>query len=671
MFLKSVFQNKIAVNILFFLFVFLSAFSFLFTFFLHNDDFLIPLFEKVNASLKINVEFNNSPKENNFHLFADNYELKPNLLFENNSYVFYQTLKDTQTISFYADDISYKNLDNIVINLNKNFYYFSKKDIEKFDKIKSKYYVLPLSVKYAKNSSFINDKGLLHKFCIYFLSIFYNTNFYIFPLLMLFISVLIYQKNKDKINLGFNLFKNNAIWWVLLIGLLLRLQDNSIPFWGDELYSATYAGGIDSPFIKTFQDPGNPPLFFILAKIWQTLFGSKEVICRLLTTLFSCASIYLIWLFVKDNFNQKAALLAAFLFAINIYSIHSAQEFRTYSLGIFLSLISAYFLFKIIKNRQNKDFIFYSITAILMANSHYFQILILFSNFIFAMFKLDNNSRLKFLYANLFAAFSFLPYFLMTALNKGLLDSSFNNLPFYNHKMMWMMINILFSNKIIPILLAVVVILFLSKKLIVEDKKLKSCYLYSFWIIFSLFLFSYLFSVLIRPIIKSYYFVFAVPFISILISLTFFVNFKNKFFKWAAVLILIYNGVFCFSGRGYYIDKNDLLVIRAEEAYKYSFFDSDKFKDKKIALLMFDNIKEYKDYYKNFYKNETQLIMFRFGYDTFESYEEKLLNSKADVFYLMYHIARLGEFIDYFGKKYKISAILTDKNVVLIRMMKK
>ena len=673
MFLKSVLQNKVFINILFFIAIFVSAFSFLFTFFLHNNDFLIPLFGKVNASLKINVEFLNNPAENNFRFFADNYELKPKLLFKGNSYVFYQTEEDTLGLYFFADDSAYKNLDNIVINLNNNFYYYSKKDIEKFTKTKTGQYILPFCIKYTKTSSFINDKGLLHKLCIYFLSIFYNSNFYIFPLSIFLFLVLIYQNNKEKINLGFNLFKNNAILWVLLIGLFLRLQDNSIPFWGDELYSATYAGGVNSPFIKTFQDPGNPPLFFILAKFWQTLFGSNEIICRLLTTAFSVLSIYLIWLFVKNNFNKNAAILASFLFAINIYSIHSAQEFRAYSLGIFLSLTGAYFLFEIIKNKQNKDFIFYAIAAILMANTHYFQILILFANFIFAMFKLDNASKLKFFYVNLIAAVSFLPYFILTALNKGLLDSTFNDLPFYDIKMMGIMVNLIFSNKIIPILLTIIAILFLFQKFISSNDKIKNIYIYSFWIVFSLFLFSYLFSLFVRPIIKSYYFVYAIPFISILISLGFFVPFKNKILKWIAVLILIYNGVFCFSGKGLYADKNDLLVIRAEEAYKYSFFDSIKFinKNKKTALLMFDNIKEYKDYYKDFYNSKMQLIMFRFGYDSNESYEQKLVNSGAEVFYSMFHIARLNELIDYFSKKYSISAIITDKNVVLIRMIKK
>lgn len=672
MFLKSVFQNKIFINILFFLAVFLSAFSFLFTFFLHNNDFLIPLFEKVNAPLKINVEFLNNEKGQNFHLFANGYEVFKNRIYKNNSYIFYQMEDDIKTVYFKTDDKTFKNLDNIAINLNNNFYYYSKKDIEKFTKTKTGQYILPFDIKYTKSSAFMNDKGLFHKLCIYFLSIFYNSNFYVFPLLMFFAAVLIYQNNKEKINLGFNLFKNNAILWVLIIGLLLRLQDNSIPFWGDELYSATYAGGVNSPFIKTFQDPGNPPLFFILAKIWQAVFGSSEPICRLLTTIFSVLSIYLIWFFVKNNFNKNAALLAAFIFSINIYSIHSAQEFRAYSLGIMLSLISAYFLFEIIKNKQNKNFVFYSITAILMANTHYFQILILFANFIFAMFKLENKFKLKFLYANLIAAISFLPYFLLTALNKGLLDSTFNDLPFYDLKMMGIMVNLIFSNKIIPILLTIIALLFLFKKFITEDEKLKNVYLYSFWIVFSIFLFSYLFSLMVRPIIRSYYFVFTIPFISILIALGFFVSFKNKILKWAVILILIYSGVFCFSGKGLYADKNDLLVIRAEEAYEYSFFDSNKYlnQNKKVALVMFDNINEYKEYYKKYYNEKIKLVKFRFAYDSNESFEQKLVNSGAEVFYSMVHLMRLGEFLEYFGKKFDISAIITDKNVVLIRMIK-
>ena len=177
---------------------------------------------------------------------------------------------------------------------------------------------------------------------------------------------------------------------------------------------------------------------------------------------------------------------------------------------------------------------------------------------------------------------------------------------------------------------------------------------------------------MVRPIIRSYYFVFTIPFISILIALGFFVSFKNKILKWAVILILIYSGVFCFSGKGLYADKNDLLVIRAEEAYKYSFFDSNKYlnQNKKVALVMFDNINEYKEYYKKYYNEKIKLVKFRFAYDSNESFEQKLVNSGAEVFYSMVHLMRLGEFLEYFGKKFDISAIITDKNVVLIRMIK-
>ena len=68
MLLKSVFQNKIIINILFFVFVFLSAISFLRAFLVHNGDFTIPLLGQMNAPLRVNVEI---PHENikNFHFF--------------------------------------------------------------------------------------------------------------------------------------------------------------------------------------------------------------------------------------------------------------------------------------------------------------------------------------------------------------------------------------------------------------------------------------------------------------------------------------------------------------------------------------------------------------------------------------------------------------------------
>ena len=680
MLLKSVFQNKIIINILFFVFVFLSAISFLRAFLVHNDDFTIPLLGQMNAPLRVNVEISHENIKN-FHFFANGYEISPQYLYKENTYVLYETKKDTDYLYFKADENTLNSIDNIIINLNKNFYCYSKDDIKKFVKTGNNGYILPFDIKYTKSSKYINDKGIMHRFAVYILSIFYNSNFYVFPLICLFLAVLIYQTNKEKINLGFNLFKKSAILWIILIGFILRVQDNSFPFWGDELYTAAVAGGIHQPLIKVFQDPGNPPLFFILAKLWMLMFGVGESACRLLTAIFSTISIYAVYIFVKRNLNINAALLASLLFAVNVYSIQTAQEFRCYSLCALFAVLSGFYLFETIKEKKNKDIVIYGILAALMANTHYFQIFILLGNFILAMLFLDNKTRLKFFIANLIAAISFLPYFIMTGLNQGLLDKDFNNLPFYGFSITLLIILVIFSNKIIPILSSAVAFCLAVPKTrnltVKNDNSSINLYLYSFYTICVLFFLSYLFSLLIRPIVRSYYFTMIIPYVSILIACVFFIPFKNKILKAGILLIFIYNAVFCFTGRGVYINKDDVLVIRAEETCKYAYYNSSKYinENKKIAIAIFDFASEYMNLYKRYKeygKKEIQVIPYRFApFDTYETFNQKIIDSKADVIYIMLHFAKAAEFIEEFNGRYKISSIITDKGVISARMIKR
>ncbi|HIS54082.1 TPA: glycosyltransferase family 39 protein, partial [Candidatus Galligastranaerophilus gallistercoris] len=427
--MKVEFRNAGFINVLFIVLVLFTIISFGRVFTSHIKDFNIPILGQIDANLRINVEV---PKNmiSKIHIFFNGIEIEPYIMVTKNSYISYATDNNkVYDIKFRADDKkALESVKDIVITVGHRMFYYTNGDILKFKKDNKGNYIFPAEIRYYDGSSYITDKGPLKHFTTYFLSVFYNSKFYIVPIVLLFLSVFTYINNKDKINLGFNLFKNYAIWWIVFLGLLFRLSDNGFSFWSDELYTLTSAGYPYDSFAATFSDPGNPPLFFIFARFWTALFGMEESICRLLPLIFSTASIYAIYIFVKRNFDKNAALLSSFLFAVNLYSVYSAQEFRCYSLCALFSVLCAYLLFEIIKYKKNKDFVLYTFLSTLMANTHYFQILILISNFIIAMIFLDNKSRIKFFISNFIAFLSFLPYFFMTALNNALLNEEFNRL---------------------------------------------------------------------------------------------------------------------------------------------------------------------------------------------------------------------------------------------------
>lgn len=657
------------INFLFSIFAIFAAISFMWTFFYHQNEFDIPLIGHVNADLRVNIEGKNLDK---IHLMTGKIEISPYKMKTANSYLTYELNKiPIYNLSLKADGENpkeiLKSIDNIVVFISSKMFYFSGDDILKFKETKDGKFLFPDDMKYSKTSKYMTDKGNLKHFTVCMLSVFYNMKYYIFPFCFFILAALIYSLNKDKIELGFNFFKESAIWFIILLALILRITDSSFPFWSDELYTATVAGNPEFPFSAVFSDPGNPPLFFILARFQQIIFGQNEALLRLLPCVFSILTTGMIYVFVKRNISKGPALFSAFLFAISLYSIHSAQEFRAYSLCALFSVVCAHCLFEIYKNPANKNFIIYAVIAVLMANAHYFQILILIGNFILGMFLFDNKSKLKFLYSNLAALLSFLPYFLMTALNKALLDQSFNALT----KPDWNYITDVYSKfftsgfvSLTILILAFILVVPKIKNVIFEkEDKIARVFLYSVYSTLFLFLSSFLISQ-IRPVIRQYYFVNVLPFIIISIALVIFLPFRNKIFKYCFGILFI---LFYFAA-GNYINKDKTILVNFENVFKYAYFDSKKF-NKKTGIALHDTEK-YSLFYKKYLNGSEEFVMYPFLADV-ETMAEIILNSKADVIYVGLEHKTFPLFASYLSLFADVSMIRSDKDVLIARILKR
>jgi mannosyltransferase len=131
---------------------------------------------------------------------------------------------------------------------------------------------------------------------------------------------------------------------ILLLAFLLRLfflAHESI--WLDEgisiaMAKLNFAQLIDKSAVDSF-----PPLYYLLLHYWMLLFGDSEFAVRFLSLVFSLASIVMSYQLTKYFFQEKVAMITAFLLAISVFHIEYAQETRMYSLLTFLSVSSCYF----------------------------------------------------------------------------------------------------------------------------------------------------------------------------------------------------------------------------------------------------------------------------------------------------------------------------------------
>jgi len=524
-----------------------------------------------------------------------------------------------------------KDIENLSVFIGFDFYYFNKEDINSWDKSeinlcldkkcdkngKTTFLALSFPQNIKKNGDFLNYRGNLHLCTTAFLSLFYTWQLYIIPYLLLFIAFIIYSRNKDQFEF-FKKFKFKkaetvALLACLLLAFLIRLTScDFIPLWPDELYAVGIASNPLNPFINTFLDPGNPPAFFILAKIWFMMFGVTLSATRLLPVLLGTGSIFTLYVLLKKYFNFKIAILGAFLMTINMINIFYSQEVRGYILTILLAPLAILFFMSLIKNLSLKNSLNYGLVASILVNNHYYCILLIFCNFVYGVGYLYKNSVnkikdiLSFLLLHVTIALTFLPYLIISLNNKRVLDKDFNS---------WILdwsperfINIFyqyFGN--IFIVLFVLLTLFAiannrKNKNSVFNKILgpvdQNCYemiVYCIYIIAAIFALASIISIF-RPIFVMHYFTILVPFIvtieTLIISLPWKIRYKE-------ILIIFLIFVFTvISGNLAIYQNQSKKMMTMDPILNYIEKDSPKFNKTHEVYAMVTDYKEYLNFYK-------------------------------------------------------------------------
>ncbi|MBD3203440.1 hypothetical protein GF327_04040 [Candidatus Woesearchaeota archaeon] len=179
--------------------------------------------------------------------------------------------------------------------------------------------------------------------------------------------------------------KSNLLYFLFLIifvGGFLRLYElEKQSLWQDEAYQYYLLkdSSISNLISGKIFDPGSPPLYNILLKMFCDLFGYSEIYMRLPSVLIGTLSIILIYILGKNLFETSTGLLASFLFSLSPYSIYFSQMARSYSFIIMLSLISFIIFIEILlkRNFSNKIIIFYFFFNLLLAYTHYLSVLII------------------------------------------------------------------------------------------------------------------------------------------------------------------------------------------------------------------------------------------------------------------------------------------------------
>jgi len=319
-------------------------------------------------------------------------------------------------------------IDNIAFFVGNKLFYFSHDEVQQFRREnKDSYALFYLTDIYYKRSivfrNWSNYYGDIN------FGIIALTAFLLYPArfapvyLLLGLLLFIYRKKTSALYAAVMTNKKATctilIILITAVGFVLRWNGYvRHSGWTDEIYSAVQPGNPTLPFISTFTDPGNPPFYFILLKVWFKLFGWSEESGTMLSVLLGTLSIVTLYLIVKRFFGRKIALCAALFVAFSGFSIGYSQEMRSYILQMALAPLITLALFNFNKKPSFKNITLYILPSVMIVNSHFYGILFIMANFLFfitlTLYQRQWKWRkaIAFTAGNVIIALSFLPYFL-------------------------------------------------------------------------------------------------------------------------------------------------------------------------------------------------------------------------------------------------------------------
>lgn len=218
------------------------------------------------------------------------------------------------------------------------------------------------------------------------------------------------------------------LFFIVLLGVGLRSYGLfERPLWYDEVFSVHVSDphrSLNAVFNMTVKDV-HPPLYQVVLWVVHKFFGFGEYVGRVFSVVLGTAIIPSMYLLGRHLFNERVALLAALLTAVNFILVTKAQEARSYSLLVLLIIWSFLTLSRMIEKRSVGSVVAYAVVAAALVNTHYFGFLPVMAQFILLLYLLtrsgfDKKMLVASLVAGLVVLISILPvaYYIMLNLSR-------------------------------------------------------------------------------------------------------------------------------------------------------------------------------------------------------------------------------------------------------------
>lgn len=152
------------------------------------------------------------------------------------------------------------------------------------------------------------------------------------------------------------------------------------------------------------EDSGNGIAYNLLLNCWIRLVGTQDILVKMLSVLFGVLCIPLTYLCAREIIRPTFfGVLAALVVAIHPGLIYYSQTVRSYSMGVFVGLVSTYFFLRLLRGDKSiSTAIFHCLASSTALLTHYFTCYLLASQVVAACVLMRKKKTLK-LFAASFA----------------------------------------------------------------------------------------------------------------------------------------------------------------------------------------------------------------------------------------------------------------------------
>lgn len=205
-----------------------------------------------------------------------------------------------------------------------------------------------------------------------------------------------------------------ALFFLSILVVFSGLSTHSFAL--DEIFSIFISKDWPVMINTLWNEEANMWFYYIILYFWRTL-GTNEFVIRSLSIIFAIGSIPLTYGIAKHLFNKKVARISVLLLVLNFFYIIAAQFARGYSLLLFLTLASMYSFLRFGENKKFK--VLYVLSSALSIYTHFYAGLVLLSQFLTATL----TKKLKRLfYAYLAVGVFLIPILLSPSFRSGQID---------------------------------------------------------------------------------------------------------------------------------------------------------------------------------------------------------------------------------------------------------